>query len=414
MKGIVDKVGEGHLSNHFGANHRRVTMHHNLLLGSYAGLVTFLVAPNFIKIPVAAQMMVLSNVIIIIASINAAKRERKRKLDGGDEERDVIGRDQAYRFPIIASLALFGMFLAFKYLPKDWVSFLLTLYGICFGGLAFATVIASLLSNIPSLPPSFTKEFGKKDFITVSPCDIIGIVMAMPVAIWYYKTRAGLANNILGSSLALSGVDMLAISEFQTAAILLSGLFLYDIFWVFGSKSVFGSNVMVSVAKQFEGPIKLVFPQFPGATDKDMSMLGLGDIVVPGLFVALMLRFDVRNVALTSPLPKRLPYFAGAVISYFMGLVITYVALTVFEAAQPALLYLVPSCLLTAIGMAAAKGELSDLLAYSEEDPAKDEADGKDKTKAVKKDDDITSEASALTESPDMGSTDGEESKKNQ
>lgn len=390
-------------------------MHHKLLLGCYAGLLTFLVAPNVVKVPVAMQMMVLSNVIIIIASFNAANRERKRKLEGGEEERDVIGRDQAYRFPIIASLALFGMFLAFKYLPKDWVSFLLTLYGVCFGGLAFATVIGSLLGNIRSLPPVFSKEIGMKDYLTVTPCDIIGIIIAAPVAVWYYKTRAGLANNILGSSLALSGVDMLAISEFQTAAILLSGLFLYDIFWVFGSKSVFGSNVMVSVAKQFEGPIKLVFPQFPGATDKDMSMLGLGDIVVPGLFVALMLRFDVRNVALTSPLPKRLPYFAGAVISYFLGLVFTYVALTLFRAAQPALLYLVPSCLLTAIGIAAAKGELSDLLAYTEEEPAKSESDGKEKMKNLREEDGTTSEASSIVGS---GSTselvDGTESKKDQ
>ena len=33
------------------------------------------------------------------------------------------------------------------------------------------------------------------------------------------------------------------------------GLFFYDIFWVFGT------DVMVTVAKSFEAPIKLVFPQ---------------------------------------------------------------------------------------------------------------------------------------------------------
>ena len=35
----------------------------------------------------------------------------------------------------------------------------------------------------------------------------------------------------------------------QAGAIMMMGLFLYDIFWVFGSKPVFGSNVMVTVAK---------------------------------------------------------------------------------------------------------------------------------------------------------------------
>lgn len=390
-------------------------MPQKLLIGCYIGMAAILVAPNFVKIPISLQMMAISIVIIVIASINAAKRERKRKLEGSEQERDVIGRDQAYRFPIVASLALFGMFLAFKYLPKEWVSFLLTLYGICFGGLAFATVIGALLTNVPSLPPVFTKEFGCKDYITITICDAIGLVIATPIAIWYYKTKAGLANNILASALALSGVDMLAISEFQTAAILLSGLFVYDIFWVFGSKSVFGSNVMVSVAKQFEGPIKLVFPQFPGASSKDMSMLGLGDIVVPGLFVALMLRFDIRNVSLTSPFPTRLPYFSAAVLSYFAGLVATYVALTVFSAAQPALLYLVPSCLLTAVGMAAMKGELSDLINYSEEDPAKDDSNEKDKAKRVIDSNGTESEVSELLDdqSDPVGSI-VKESKKDQ
>ena len=35
------------------------------------------------------------------------------------------------------------------------------------------------------------------------------------------------------------------------------GLFLYDVFWVFGSKSVFGDNVMVTVAKGLNAPIKV-------------------------------------------------------------------------------------------------------------------------------------------------------------
>ena len=52
---------------------------------------------------------------------------------------------------------------------------------------------------------------------------------------------------------------------------------------------------MVTVAKSFEAPIKLVFPQDLlengfGATN--MAMLGLGDIVIPGIFIALLLRYD--------------------------------------------------------------------------------------------------------------------------
>ena len=44
------------------------------------------------------------------------------------------------------------------------------------------------------------------------------------------------------------GSNLEFISSFVTAASLLSGLLLYDVFWVFGSSHVFGDNVMVTVS----------------------------------------------------------------------------------------------------------------------------------------------------------------------
>lgn len=48
------------------------------------------------------------------------------------------------------------------------------------------------------------------------------------------------------------------------------------------------------MAKSFDGPIKLLFPRVLATADTkgEFSLLGLGDIVIPGLFVALLLRFD--------------------------------------------------------------------------------------------------------------------------
>lgn len=73
---------------------------------------------------------------------------------------------------------------------------------------------------------------------------------------------------------------MLSIDSFKTGMILLSGLFFYDIFWVFGTE------VMVTVAKSFDAPIKVVWPKqwfglLPDETIQ-FTMLGLGDIVIPG------------------------------------------------------------------------------------------------------------------------------------
>jgi minor histocompatibility antigen H13 len=57
---------------------------------------------------------------------------------------------------------------------------------------------------------------------------------------------------------------------------LLWGLFFYDIFWVYGT------DVMVTVAKSLDAPIKLLFPIDFTTTPPKFSMLGLGDIVIPG------------------------------------------------------------------------------------------------------------------------------------
>ena len=75
------------------------------------------------------------------------------------------------------------------------------------------------------------------------------------VGAWYLLKKHWIANNLFGLAFAVNGVEMLHLNNVATGCILLGGLFFYDIFWVFGT------NVMVTVAKSFEAPIKLVFPQ---------------------------------------------------------------------------------------------------------------------------------------------------------
>ena len=50
---------------------------------------------------------------------------------------------------------------------------------------------------------------------------------------------------------------------------------------------------------EYLGIISVVFPQDlleKGLAADNLAMLGLGDIVIPGIFIALLLRFDVRYV----------------------------------------------------------------------------------------------------------------------
>ena len=99
------------------------------------------------------------------------------------------------------------------------------------------------------------------------------------------------------------------------------------------------------------------------------TMLGLGDIVIPGLFIALMLRWDVVQCAQQG---KKLSegkkiYFYAQMTGYVLGLMTTVVMMIQFKAAQPALLYLVPAAILSAVFTAAIRGQISQLFAYSEE-----------------------------------------------
>ena len=141
----------------------------------------------------------------------------------------------------------------------------------------------------------------------------------------------------------------------------------------------------MTVAKNLDGPIKILFPRDslipnPETGKIDLSLLGLGDIVIPGFFLALLLRFDahqakvaVDKVDMHASFPK--PYFHSCLVAYVLGLVTTLVVMIKFNAAQPALLYLVPACLGSSFGCACLRGEVKELLAYSEEEE-EEEAEG--------------------------------------
>jgi minor histocompatibility antigen H13 len=97
---------------------------------------------------------------------------------------------------------------------------------------------------------------------------------------------------------------------------------------------------MVKVATSIDGPIKLLWPKsLHFALERGFTMLGLGDIVIPGSFIALSLRYDYhRAPAEASRLAK--PYFYASIAAYAVGLATCMAVMHHFKMAQPALLYL--------------------------------------------------------------------------
>ncbi|XP_071917547.1 signal peptide peptidase-like 2 isoform X4 [Coffea arabica] len=87
------------------------------------------------------------------------------------------------------------------------------------------------------------------------------------------------------------------------------------------------------------------------------SIIGFGDILLPGLLIAFSLRYDClakKNL--------RAGYFLWAMFAYGLGLLITYVALNLMDGhGQPALLYIVPFTLGTFIALGKMRGDLKIL-----------------------------------------------------
>lgn len=271
----------------------------------------------------------------------------------------------AMLFPFIASVALFSLYIVFKLFSKDHINLLLTGYFFFLEVLALAhllsPVIGSLVpTSIPNVPfhIGFTKGKGSQKSALIdydfSSHDVVCLIIATIIGVWYLLKKHWIANNLFGVAFAVNGVELLHLNNVATGLILLSGLFVYDIFWVFGT------NVMVTVAKSFDAPIKLVFPQDlleNGFSASNFAMLGLGDIVIPGIFIALLLRFD------NSLRRKSRTYFYTSYIAYFLGLVLTIGIMHIFRHAQPALLYLVPACAGAPLLIALIKGDIKTLLA---------------------------------------------------
>lgn len=286
---------------------------------------------------------------------------------------ETMTQGDAMRFPLVGSCVLFGLFLLFKFLPKDLVNMVLTAYFLMLGVVALTATLLPFVEKcfservvtrqlhfgrvkIPVLLPEAT------DLDASVPTIISGVISGVFCA-WYVAKKHYIANNILGLAFSIQAIEFLSVGSVQIGAILLCGLFVYDVFWVFCTP------VMVTVAKSFDAPIKLLFPRALdlAATDRPFSMLGLGDIVVPGIFLAILLRFDNQRLK-ADPTRKgaRKGYFHTAVVGYVVGLATTIAVMNVFKAAQPALLYIVPAVLFAVMGRCLWLKDTKELLAYDE------------------------------------------------
>jgi minor histocompatibility antigen H13 len=300
------------------------------------------------------------------------------------DQSEALSMEDAYMFPVIGSGVLFSLYMVFRFLNKEWVNYLLTAYFAIIGVMALAKASEAVIRFVTGW-----KERGyhlrlvkmNKELMDVrfTHLHMATLFLSIVATAYYVYSKNWILSNLFGLAFATSAVQLIALDAFATGMILLGGLFFYDIFWVFGTE------VMVSVAKNFDAPIKVVFPRDLWAEKLQFTMLGLGDIVIPGIFVALCLRFDQFNrmkqgvATMKSKFDFSKPYYTACFVAYCVGLVTTVVVMHTFQAAQPALLYLSPACTLSVLLMGAVRGELSQVFAYKdgEEETKKEQVEDK-------------------------------------
>jgi minor histocompatibility antigen H13 len=317
---------------------------------------------------------------------------------------ETMKQKDAWLFPVIGSGVLLGLYLLFKFFNDKYLNVLLHIYFTLLGSFSigqlieekinkkepFSTYEKQDLFTIPKIP-YFNPEGTK-----ITKLNIVTFAFGLIIGLIYFLKRNWILNNLLGMAFSIFGIENLMLGEYKVGLILLSLLFFYDIFWVFYTP------VMVSVAKNIEGPVKLMFPKLQDAIDKikkekpdeyagkaydprEFNMIGLGDIVIPGVYVALMLRFDIylfkkakKDISNFEISFKNMKYFFITFTFYNLGIIITLCSMYFFNHAQPALLYLVPCTLLSSTLISFQTKEFNELWKFNEEKLDKEEDDDDD------------------------------------
>lgn len=323
-------------------------------------------------VPLHVNITVFSLSIIIIGSYGSLEtmiQEFKKVFIQGKKSDHIesVSKSDAAQFPLFAGGMLVGLYMLIQYLGKEYVNYFIIVY-IAVGS---TTSVKALLSTVAG---NSLEHLDEKKIINietkwfelvVTPLDLICFVVSCILVGIYVVSKSWIYNNILAVVFCIHALQFIFLGNFSTGYLLLTLLFFYDIFFVFGT------DVMVTVAKNIDAPIKLQFPKNPYSDPPEYSILGLGDIVIPGIFISLALRFDFLKTVKQNEFERVLSdekkgkadtnsfisylfktanaapkvYFIACIVGYLIAIITTVVVMIVFEHGQPALLYLVPGCL---------------------------------------------------------------------
>ncbi|XP_027871115.1 signal peptide peptidase-like 2A isoform X4 [Xiphophorus couchianus] len=333
------------------------------------GMEVKLYVPQYSKIdPNIAVLLLIAIATVALGGLwsGACERERlKSYAAGGGAEEHKTDSSRVLYSPlsiIIFVIVMCGMLVLMYFFYNVLVYIIIVIF--CF---ATASALFSCLDAVLDLircgTLSFSvrnKSFSVRSILLASVCISVAVIWGV------YRNEDGwiwILQNLLGIAFCLNFMKTITLSNFKICVILLTLLLLYDVFFVFITPffTKNGVSIMVQVALGPDAsgekiPVVMRVPRFSAWAQNlcglQFSILGYGDIIVPGLLVAYCSRFDVWINS------RKKVYFISCGFAYLLGLVLTFAVMLLSGMGQPALLYLVPFTLITSAVVAGCRGEM--------------------------------------------------------
>ncbi|XP_037689914.1 signal peptide peptidase-like 2A isoform X2 [Choloepus didactylus] len=254
---------------------------------------------------------------------------------------------------VVIFVAICCVMMVLLYFFYQWLVYVMIAIFCIASAMSLYNCLAALIRKIPCGLCTIVCH-GKSIEVRLIFLSGLCIAIAVVWAVFRNEDRwAWILQDILGIAFCLNLIKTLKLPNFKSCVILLGLLLLYDVFFVFITPFITknGESIMVELAAGPFGnneklPVvirvpKLIYFSVMRVCLMPVSILGFGDIIVPGLLIAYCRRFDVH-------IGSSSIYYVTSTIAYAVGMILTFVVLVLMKKGQPALLYLVPCTLITA------------------------------------------------------------------
>ncbi|XP_048649388.1 signal peptide peptidase-like 2A isoform X4 [Marmota marmota marmota] len=261
--------------------------------------------------------------LIELENLKAVTNTEDKEMRKKREEYLTINPLTVVIFVVICCVMMVLLYFFYK-----WLVYVMIAIFCIASAMSLYNCLAALIHNIPCGQCTITCH-GKSIEVRLIFLSGLCIAVAVVWAVFRNEDRwAWILQDILGIAFCLNLIKTLKLPNFKNGESIMVEL----------AAGPFGNTEKLPVVIKIP---KLIYFSIMHVCLLPVSLLGFGDIIVPGLLVAYCRRFDVQTGSSSI-------YYISSIIAYAVGMILTFVVLTLMKRGQPALLYLVPCTLITA------------------------------------------------------------------